>query len=97
MHLLLITYNMVDRFLEQRLASAAALNDPRLAAQKDARLVKADLDDCSVKQCKAFVELMRYLKDATLAMSSERSPSASSYSLADIKRAVVFIRSSTSN
>ena len=66
---------MVDPFLEQRLASAAALNDPRLAAQKDARLVKSDLDDCSVKQCKAFVELMRYLKDATLAMSSESSPS----------------------
>ena len=71
------TYNMVERFLEQRLAVAAALNDPRLAAQKDARLVKADLDDCSVKQCKAFVELMRFLKDATLAMSTESSPSAS--------------------
>ena len=65
---------MVDPFLEQRLASAAALNVPRLAAQKDARLVKANLDDCSVKQGKAFVELMRYLKDATLAMSSESSP-----------------------
>ena len=53
---------MVDPFLEQRLAVAAALNDPRLAAQKDAILVKADLDDCSVKQCKAFEELMIYLR-----------------------------------
>ena len=47
---------MVDRFLEQRLAVAAALNDPRLAVQKDARLVKADLDDCHTDSIPMFRE-----------------------------------------
>ena len=40
--------------------------------------LKAVLDDCSIKQCESYVELMKQLLcDATVLVSSKSNPSAS--------------------
>lgn len=71
------SYLMIERFMEQRLAVSASLDDPRLDGQLDARLVKSDLDELQIRKANEYLELMKHFYDATKVVSSENSPCAS--------------------
>lgn len=70
------SYLMVERFLEQQVAVIATLSDESLKKQSEIKSIHAAslLDQQDVYQCEQFLELMKPLYHATLAMSPDQRP-----------------------
>lgn len=71
------SYLMDERFLEQQVAVIATLSDDSLQKQSEIKSIHAAtslLDQQEVQLCEQFIELMKPLYHATLAMSLDQKP-----------------------
>lgn len=67
---------MVERFLEQQVGIIAALSDDSFKTQSEIKSIHAANlpDQQEVQHCEQFIELMKPLYHATLAMSPDQKP-----------------------
>lgn len=68
------TFNMLQRFLEQRPAILATLLDERLKNVSAKASIVTNLSDTEINICEAFGKIMEVMVTATLALSEEKSP-----------------------
>ena len=68
------TYLMVERYIEQHMAVMATFGDEKLKSQLKHAV---DLTDFSIRVAEEYINLMREMYKATLAMCSEKHPTVS--------------------
>ena len=69
------TFDMIQRFLEQRPALLATLLDPRIRRLNEAKML-ASLEDMEVSYCEEYVQVMDIMVKTTVVISAEKKPTA---------------------
>lgn len=67
---------MLERFLEQRPAILATLFDENMKRLNQIGKLVAGMLDSEIQSCEEFVEVMKIMMTATVALCEEKSPTA---------------------
>lgn len=70
------TYSMLERFLEQRPAILATLFDENMKRLNQIGKLVAGMLDSEIQRCEEFVDVMKIMMTATVALCEEKSPTA---------------------
>lgn len=71
------TYCMIERFLEQRPSILATLLDDSVKSLSQKAKIVCGMSDTVIQECEEFVNYMKIMMTATVALCEEKSPTAS--------------------